>query len=77
MDTTTENLTNLFLQLGLKSDERSIEDFIREHSLPDTIQLHEAPFWNASQKHFIVESFNQDAQWTEVIDHLDTLLRKP
>ncbi|GIU34380.1 DUF2789 domain-containing protein [Shewanella schlegeliana] len=77
MDTTTNNLPNLFLQLGLTNEEAAIEAFIREHSLPDTMQLHEAPFWSASQKHFLVESFNQDAQWSEVIDQLDTLLRKP
>nr|WP_220767335.1 DUF2789 domain-containing protein [Shewanella sp. MBTL60-007] len=77
MDTTTNDLAHLFLQLGLESEQSAIETFIREHSLPSEMLLHEAPFWNTAQKHFLVESLAQDAQWSEVIDYLDTLLRKP
>ncbi|GIU16690.1 MULTISPECIES: DUF2789 domain-containing protein [unclassified Shewanella] len=76
MDMTTENFTNLFLQLGLENDEAAIEKFINDHHLPDSVKLYEAPFWNTAQKHFLIESLAQDAQWSEVIDHLDTLLRK-
>ncbi|MGS0681187.1 DUF2789 domain-containing protein [Shewanella sp. 125m-7] len=77
MDTTAQNFTQLFLQLGLESDDASIEAFISGHSLANVIPLHEAPFWNKAQKHFLIESIAEDAQWSEVIDHLDTLLRKP
>ena len=76
MDTTPQDLTQLFLQLGLASDSDAIESFISDHVLEASVLLHEAPFWSASQKHFLVESFNEDAQWTEVIDQLDTQLRK-
>ncbi|MCK8047080.1 DUF2789 domain-containing protein [Shewanella sp. 1CM18E] len=76
MDTTPQDLSHLFLQLGLANDQSAIEQFIDDHQLPDNILLHQANFWSPSQKHFLVESFNEDAQWTEVIDHLDTLLRK-
>ncbi|MGS0675072.1 DUF2789 domain-containing protein [Shewanella sp. 0m-4] len=76
MDTTPQDLTQLFLQMGLESHEEAIEKFIAEHGLAADVRLHEAPFWTASQKHFLVESFNEDAQWTEIIDQLDTLLRK-
>ncbi|MCL1147122.1 DUF2789 domain-containing protein [Shewanella sp. 10N.261.52.F9] len=76
MDTTPQDLSHLFLQLGLADDHSAIEQFINDHQLANDILLHKAPFWTASQKHFLEESFNEDAQWTEVIDHLDTLLRK-
>lgn len=76
MDMTTQNFANLFLQLGLENDDAAIETFIKDHHLPDAMQLYEAPFWNTAQKHFLAESLAQDAQWSEVIDHLDTLLRK-
>lgn len=76
MDTTPQDLSHLFLQLGLANEDEAIERFISEHQLPSNILLQQAPFWTGSQKHFLAESLNEDAQWTEVIDQLDTLLRR-
>lgn len=76
MDTTPQDLPHLFSQLGLANDDEAIEKFIREHQLPSNILLQQAAFWTVSQKHFLAESLNEDAQWTEVIDQLDTLLRQ-
>ena len=36
----------LFDQLGLDSDEASIENFIKTHQLPAEQKLHEASFWS-------------------------------
>ena len=40
----------LFEQLGLDSDDASIENFIRTHQLPAEQKLHEASFWSQGQK---------------------------
>lgn len=76
MDTNTPDLALLFKQLGLESDQESIDNFLVTHSLADTVSLAEAPFWNNAQQAFIREAIAEDAQWSEVIDQLDTLLRR-
>lgn len=76
MDTTKHTLTTLFEQLGLPSDEASIEDFIARHApLPAEIALQDAPFWSDSQSHFLEEGLEDDSDWAEVIDELDAQLR--
>lgn len=42
----------LFDQLGLASDEASIENFIKTHQLPAEQKLHEASFWSKGQSDF-------------------------
>ncbi|WP_216636588.1 DUF2789 domain-containing protein [Endozoicomonas ascidiicola] len=69
------NLTNLFQQLGLGKEPREIERFLQQHSLESNTKLEDAQFWNPSQKAFIKEERNQDADWCEAIDELDALLR--
>ncbi|MCE8010831.1 DUF2789 domain-containing protein [Billgrantia desiderata] len=69
--------TELFEQLGLPADEASIRAFIERHSpLPPTLALHEAPFWNQAQAAFLHAALEEDADWAEVVDHLDASLRK-
>lgn len=76
MDTSRHNLTTLFKQLGLPCDESSIREFIRSHSpLPPDMPLHEAPFWSESQSRFLEEGLEDDSDWAEIIDELDTLMR--
>ncbi len=75
MDTTEHNLATLFQQLGLASDDASIEKFFAEHSLDSATELAEASFWNESQRQFIRESMYEDADWAELIDMLDARLR--
>lgn len=75
MDTTPQDLSHLFEQLGLDSSEKGIESFIGSHSIPKNVHLFQADFWNDSQKSFLKEALEEDAQWSEVIDHLDALLR--
>ncbi|MGY8870930.1 MAG: DUF2789 domain-containing protein [Pseudomonadales bacterium] len=76
MDTVKHNLTNLFLQLGLAAEENEIESFISCHSVDEGISLEEAVFWTQGQAQFIKESRANDADWSEMVDELDTLLRE-
>ena len=75
MDTTPQDLSHLFDQLGLDNSEQSIDTFIANHTIPSHILLCQADFWNDSQKSFLKEAIEEDAQWSELIDHLDAQLR--
>lgn len=79
MDTTTHHdMPALFAQLGLPDSAPEIKAFIRRHRpLPQTLNLSEAPFWNASQVAFIREQWHQDdGDWCVQIDQLNALLRE-
>lgn len=76
MDTTQTTMSSLFMQLGLENNPNAIDDFVLNHSLATGVPLAEAQFWSESQKHFLQEALDQDAQWSEIIDQLDTLLRR-
>ncbi|QOR38717.1 DUF2789 domain-containing protein [Billgrantia diversa] len=69
--------SELFEQLGLDSDDASIKAFLERHApLPPATALHEAPFWNPAQAEFLEAALEEDADWAEVVDHLDASLRK-
>lgn len=75
MYTEQANMTDLFQQLGLESDEASIDSFIDEHKgLNQSTYLHEAPYWNKAQQAFLKEAIIEDANWAEVIDELNIRL---
>ncbi|KAE8176145.1 DUF2789 family protein [Photobacterium carnosum] len=76
MEAFNHNLANLFSQLGLDNSTESIEYFLQTHQLEQQQKLSEAPFFTFAQHQFINEAQQQDADWCEVIDQLDTLLRK-
>ena len=75
METTIHNITNLFDQLGLPSDNASIDAFILKHSpfANDTL-LSDAFFWTTAQASFLREEILNDADWAEVIDQLNQRL---
>ncbi|GAA5190544.1 DUF2789 domain-containing protein [Ferrimonas gelatinilytica] len=75
MDTTPTDLTHLFEQLGLDPEQTAMDHFISTHRLAPEQALEEAPFWTPSQRAFLREEKQQDAEWVETIDILDTLLR--
>ncbi|WP_417515965.1 DUF2789 domain-containing protein [Marinobacter sp.] len=76
MDTSKHNLSTLFDQLGLASDEKSIEAFTARHSpLPREIALQDAPFWSESQSQLLEEGLEDDSDWAEVIDELNAMMR--
>jgi hypothetical protein len=73
----THTLPNLFKQLGLADDAESIDKFIATHSpLKPELHLADAFFWNKSQADFLRDDILDDADWAEVVDQLDVLLRK-
>ncbi|KID58155.1 hypothetical protein JF50_05470 [Pseudoalteromonas luteoviolacea] len=75
MDNSYHSLNALFAQLGLDNSDEHISQFIDNNKLPSNTLIVDAPFWNQGQKHFIEESLREDADWSEIIDTLDTLLR--
>ena len=74
MDETPKTLENLFSQLGLKSDEQSIETFIADHPLAEGVELFEAPFWSPSQASLLKEKLLEDGPWALVVDELNARL---
>ncbi|MGS2719020.1 DUF2789 domain-containing protein [Paraglaciecola aestuariivivens] len=66
----------LFEQLGLDSSDQAIEAFIAKHSpLPAQTKLYQAEFWNSSQQSFLQQMKEEDADWAEIVDQLDAMLR--
>ncbi|WP_460151663.1 DUF2789 domain-containing protein [Pseudomonas sp. S2_B07] len=77
MESPTHTLPNLFKQLGLEDDAESIDKFIATHSpLKPELHLADAFFWSESQADFLRNDILEDADWAEVVDQLDVLLRK-
>lgn len=64
----------LFQQLGLASDEASIEQFLAAHQLPEGVMMHEASFWTATQRDFLSSHWQKDDEWAIVVDTLNKLL---
>jgi hypothetical protein len=74
MESPVHDLTALGKQLGLSS----LEAFINQHApLDEHLTLASAPFWSVAQAAFLSEQLAADADWAEVIDQLDLLLRRP
>ena len=70
------NLKELFAQLGLPNSERDIDRFVTRHHLDQRQKLHEARFLNQAQKDVIRQMWLDDADWSGVIDDLDTRLHQ-
>lgn len=64
----------LFDQLGLDSDEVSIEKFVAEHQLEKDILMHQADFWSEGQSQFLKDHWQKDDDWAIVVDTLNELL---
>mgnify|MGYP000142903240 CR=1 FL=1 len=76
METPIHSLTSLFDQLGLDSSSEKIKDFIRSNKpLPDGTELSNAECWNAAQASFLKQVKDDDADWAEIADQLDAMLR--
>jgi len=76
MESSFHRFADLFAQLGLASDEAAIRRFIATHSpLPGDTRLADAPFWSPAQARMLRETLEEDADWAEVVDHLDAALR--
>ena len=76
MQEPTHSLPSLFKQLGLPSEPADIEKFVSSHSpLKPELKLHEAFFWTPAQAAFLRDEINEDADWAEVVDQLNLMLR--
>lgn len=76
MEAPDHSLNALFDQLGLPSSNEEIELFLARHKPLDIeIPLTQADFWTDAQADFLAQAIMDDADWAEVVDHLDALLR--
>ena len=76
MEAQHHSFSELFAQLGLASDNASIQAFIRSHApLPPAVLLTQASFWSATQSHMLSEQLGHDSDWAELVDQLDAALR--
>ncbi|MDD2049620.1 DUF2789 domain-containing protein [Pseudomonas putida] len=76
MEASTHKFSELFKQLGLPDDPVGIDQFITSHSpLKSDIKLVDAPFWTQSQRAFLKESIEEDADWAVMFDQLNEALR--
>lgn len=78
MESPIHTLNSLLNQLGLSSEGRDIEKFIEQHKpVSATKAIYELDCFTPSQQSFLKEATEQDADWAEITDTLDTLLRQP
>jgi hypothetical protein len=76
MDLSNHSLQDLFGQLGLPAEAGDIERFVGSHRpLPEGVKLWEASFWSTGQAQFLREEIAEDADWAEVVDQLNLMLR--
>lgn len=68
------SLELLFAQLGLANSPAAISLYVRTHQLPANMALHEAPFWNRSQRDLLISHLVQDDDWAIWIDELNQQL---
>ncbi|RMV80130.1 hypothetical protein ALP05_03394 [Pseudomonas caricapapayae] len=76
MEQTTTTINDLFAQLGLDSDDKSIEAFVASRTLPDDVKLIDAEFWTPQQADFLKEQLHEDAEWAMPVDELNVRLHK-
>ena len=76
MNTSLPSMTNLFEQLGLASDEASIQEFIKAHQLEACVYICDAPFWSVGQRALLAEKTITDDDWTIVVDQLNEALHE-
>lgn len=75
MDTDLHTMQTLFQQLGLPSNETSINAFFSNYHLPASIPLENAAFWSAAQAQFLHEALEYDSDWSEIVDQMNSQLR--
>ncbi|MBN7798623.1 DUF2789 domain-containing protein [Parahaliea mediterranea] len=76
MEPAFHSMKALFEQLGLPSSDSEITAFIDRHVLAPGTALHRANFWSEAQARFLRDCIEADADWAEVVDHLDARLRR-
>jgi hypothetical protein len=78
MELTTPTLATLFDQLGLDSDQASIDEFVKAHGpLDRDTKVSEADFWTPAQAKLLKEGLLLDDDWAPIVDELNVLLHSP
>ncbi|MEH8022286.1 DUF2789 domain-containing protein [Rheinheimera metallidurans] len=76
MEAPVHSIEALFKQLGLGGSSSEITHFVIQHSpLHHSVKLHEADFWTESQAYCLKKMLDEDADWAEIADQLNVLLR--
>ena len=76
METPIHSIASLFDQLGLDRSNEAMDAFINKNgSLPSGVELYKADFWSTSQANFLKQMKDEDADWAEIVDQLDVMLR--
>jgi len=76
MEISHHHFSELFAQLGLSDDPKSIAEFLAQHRpLAGEVRLPDAPFWSTAQAAFLKEALLQDSDWAELADQLSEALR--
>lgn len=77
MEKHLHTITLLFDQLGLNSTDAGINNFVSKNSpLPKDVELYKAKFWNPSQANCLKQMKDEDADWSDIVDQLDVMLRR-
>ena len=75
MELASHSFHDLFAQLGLDADLGSIQAFISTHApMPGELRLEDGVFWTSAQARLLREALSQDADWADVVDHLNLAL---
>lgn len=69
-------MNDLFAQLGLDSSDEAIEQFIKNHQLPENVMMKDADFWNEKQRIFIADEYKNNAVWVMILDELNLRLHE-
>lgn len=76
MEPISHSINALFEQLGLDEDDAAIDDFIHKHKpLTKQVLLYEADFWSPSQAEFLKQAVDDDADWANIVEQLNSMLR--
>ena len=77
MENHIHTITLLFDQLGLNSSDAEINKFVTKNSpLSKDVELYKAKFWNSSQAICLKQMKEEDADWSDIVDQLDVMLRR-
>jgi hypothetical protein len=77
MESTFHRFSELFTQLGLSPRPTDIATFLQAHApLAAGTRLEDAPCWSPAQARLLKEEILKDADWAEVVDHLNLALRQ-
>ncbi len=76
MENFEHTIADLFAQLGLANSSSDIDCFIHSHRpIPDEVALADATCWTNSQSAFLREAIDEDSDWSELVDQLNSRLR--